>query len=265
MAVPIPDDLTVANANGAATVELVYGLTTPVAWRVELRGVAATVNSGATCYLMRQTSERQALTAVVAVTGEVSASVTASDVTAINGQLGDNLILELTGAVTDGAGTQIIRHRSLAVLVSEQSRPSVVYADLTRRYSQASKACAIPLNESNFWNQFLAGLQDYRSELATRFGGIGVQVFPDEFTALALPHIMLVWVRFVNTGVSTYWKEEYNAWERERDRRWKNAEATIKARGAAFATNPDTQRVRVESSAFRNPKPDGPLVVGGCL
>lgn len=265
MAVPHPDDLTVANASGAATLELVYGLTTPVAIRVELRGVAATVLAGATCYLMRGTSERQSLTAVVAVAGEVSASVTAADVTAVNGALGDNLIIEWTGTVTDGAGTQIIRHRSSAVLVSEASRSSVVYSDLTRRYNQALKACALPINETNFHNQFLAGIQDYRSELAMRFGGIGVQVFPDEFTALALPHIMLVWVRFVNNGVGTYWKEEYNAWERERDRRWKHAEATIKARGAAFATNFETTRQKVESAGYRNPKPDGPQVVGGYL
>lgn len=265
MAVPHPDDLTVANASGAATLELVYGLTTPVAIRVELRGVAATVLAGATCYLMRGTSERQSLTAVVAVAGEVSASVTAADVAAVNGQLGDNLIIEWTGSVTDGAGTQIIRHRSSAVLVSEQARPSVVYSSLTRRYSQASKACAVPLNQSNFHEQFLAGLQDYRSELAMRFGGIGVQVFPDEFTALAEPHIMLVWVRFMNSGVGTFWTNEYNAWQIERDRRWKHAEATIKARGAAFATNFETTRQKVESNNYRNPKPDGPQVVGGYL
>ena len=265
MAVPTPDALTVANASGAATVELVYGLTTPVAIRVELRGEAATVTSGATCYLMRNTTERQALTASVAVAGEISASVTASDVSAINGQLGDNLIIEWTGTVTDGAGVQLIRHRSSAVLVSEQSRPSVIYAALTRRYSQASKACAIPLNQSNFHEQFLAGMEDFRSELAIRSGFVGVQVFPDEFTALALPHVMLAWVRFMNTGVGTFWTTEYNAWERERDRRWKVVEVTLKARAAAFATSPETTRARVESPAYRDPKGDGPRVIGGYL
>lgn len=265
MAVPTPDALAVANASGAATVELVYGLTTPVAIRVELRGDAATILSGATCYLMRGTSERQALTASVAVVGEVSASVTASDVAAIGGQLGDSLIIEWTGTVTDGAGVQLIRHRSSAVLVSEQSRLSVVYADLTRRYSQASKACAVPLNQSNFHEQFLAGLQDFRAELAIRSGFVGVQMFPDEFTALCLPHIMMVWLRFMNTGNGTFWTSEYVAWERERDRRWKTAEVTLKARAAAWATSPEVTRVKAESPAYRDPKGDGPRVVGGCL
>ena len=265
MAVPHPDDLTVANASGAATLELVYGLTTPIAIRVELRGVAATVMAGATCFLMRGTTERQALTAVVAVAGEVSASVTDADVTAVNGQLGDNLIIEWTGTVTDGAGTQIIRHRSSAVLVSEQMRPSVIYARLTRRYSQALKTCAIPLNQTNFHEQFLEGIQDFRDTLAVRFGGIGVQVFPDEFTALALPHIMIVWCEFVDSGIGTFWKDRVAQWKVERDQRWKHAEATIKARGAAFATNFETTRQKVESAGYRNPKPDGPAVVGGYL
>lgn len=259
-----PDALTVANASGAATVELVYGLTTPVAIRVELRGEAATVLSGATCHLMRN-SERQALTTSVAVAGEVSASVTASDVSVVGGQLGDNLIIEWVGSVTDGSGVQLIRHRSSAVLVSEQSRPSVVYAQLTRRYSQASKACAVPLNQSNFHEQFLAGLEDFRAELAIRAGFVGVQVFPDEFTALALPHVMLAWIRFMNTGNGTYWKDEYNAWERERDRRWKVVEVTLKSRAAAFGTSPLTTRAKVESPAYRDPKADGPLVIGGYL
>lgn len=264
MAVPTPDALTVANASGAPTLELVYGLTTPVAIRVELRGEAATVLSGATCYLMRN-AERQSLAVSVAVAGEVSASVTASDVTAVGGQLGDSLIIEWTGTVTDGSGVQLIRHRSSAVLVSEQSRPSVVYAALTRRYAQASKACAVPLNQSNFHEQFLAGLEDFRSELAIRSGFVGVQVFPDEFTALALPHIMMAWVRFMNSGNGTYWRDEYVAWERERDRRWKVVEVTLKARAAAWAASPEVTRSKVESLAYRDPKGDGPRVVGGFL
>lgn len=265
MSVPSPLDLTVANASGAPTIEIVYGVTTPVAIRVELRGEAATVLPGATCTLMRNTSERQTLTASVAIVGEVSASVTDSDITAVNGVLGDTLVIEWTGSVTDGSGTQLIRHRSSAVLVSEQSRPSVVYAALTRRYIQASKACAVPLNQSNFHEQFMAGMDDYRSELAIRFGSIGTQVYPDEFTALALPHIMLVWCRFMNTGTGTYWRDECVFWERERERRWKVMEVTVKARGAAWGTRPLVQRAKVESEGYRSPKADGPRVIGGGL
>lgn len=269
MSAPNPDDLSVTALSGQPLIELVNDQTTTVAFRVELRGVAVAVNSGATITLIRSNGAGVSLSSVsVATTGEISAPCTAANITSASASVGDSALLLLEGNVTDGANTLSIRRQIPCVIVSAATCWSMMYAELTARYSQLAKSCALPDGQSTFWPQIQVGLREFRREMHTRFGERHKMLSSESTQSLEIAYAL----RAVcgNQGGSPlsktdYWPGQVQYWTAEIDRLWKCVTVLVKD-NATFGNVPNTSVAKVESDTYqKRGVPGYPQWVGGSM
>ena len=261
-----PDELVIANRDGQPIMEVVDDQTSYLVWRVEFQGAAVQVDALPSVVLRLSDAQSVTLNTVTRSSGEVVATVLASEIDAAGASIGDDLQAELTGAYTSGSDVYPIRHLSLVTVVSRATRNAVMYDELTGRYPQLAKACALPGGQTSFHPQMRIGLRDFRRELHLRFGRSHGVVFQDQVAALQVAHVLVVVIGYVQaqgSGQSEYWGKELARWLEERERLWKRMEVVVESGRKAWGTVPETTVRKAEGDGYRNPRHDGPVRYGG--
>lgn len=261
------DELTIANRDGQSFLEVVDGQTSYLVWRTEFQAAAITLSSPQVI-LRRSDSESVTLASVTASSGEVSATVTSSELTTASAQLGDDLIAELTGTYTSGSDAYLVRHRSAVIVVSRATRAVVMYDEITTRYPQLAESCALPTGQTTFHPQMRIGLRDWRREMDLRFGRTNVIVLPDQLAALQVCYVLIAvcqWQHGNTMGSGDYWAGQVRDWREERDRLWKRLEVVVEDGVKAWGKRPNGEVRRAESDGYRTPRADGPPSYGGSM
>lgn len=157
-----PDDVTVSPVGGGVLTEVAIDVTTLLGVYVQLRGAAVTSTSVEAVITRGATSVT--LTATAA-SGEVTAPLTAANLTTLGASIGDVLTGWIQGTVTDGSGSQTWRYQ-MSIRVSDRVwRFPFDYNRFTTRLMQFGKTCSIPSGQTNWWPQICLGLEDLRNDI----------------------------------------------------------------------------------------------------
>lgn len=261
------DDLVVSTLDGETVLEVLSDVNTCVGIRVELRTAAATISTMA-ARLIRTDTDAVSLTTDLdySTAGQASVVVTTGNLSTIHAALGDDLTLEWSGTVTDSGASHLIRHRVAVVVTSRQVSAQVTLDELTGRYGQLAKACALPSGQTTWTPQIRLGLRAWRREMAMRFGRALDLVYPDQVAALQIAYVIEAVLTFVRSGAGTgaqYWETELTRWRAEQERLWSRLEASVATQRAAWGRGQSSTTYRLEGQEWRTPRGDGPVSYGG--
>lgn len=157
-----PDDVTVSPVGGAVLSEVAIDLTTQLGVYVQVRGVAVTSTATSCTVTLGSTSITLATTAA---SGEVTAPLTAANLTTLGAVIGSTLTGWLQGTVADGSDTQIWRY-DFSILVSDRVfRFPFDYNRAMAVFLPFAKSCSLPTGQTTHWPQILPGLLDLRDDI----------------------------------------------------------------------------------------------------
>ncbi len=163
MAVPRMDDAILCPKDGHILYEVAIGEDNTLGLFAQLRGAAATV-SAAELYITRG-STSVSPTVSIATAGEVSATLTAANMTTLGAQIGDVLTGWWKVSITDGATTHVVRFEEALGVSDRAIRFPLDYNAMVTQCLQMGKACAIPSGQSNFWPQVRIGIRNFRNRV----------------------------------------------------------------------------------------------------
>lgn len=234
------DDVVVSSADGFAFPELADDSTTQIGIFLELRGTAATAAT-ASCVL-KKGSNSVTLTPSVATAGEVTASVTAANLTTLTAVKGDIVTAFWEGTITDSGVTHTFRHEMAIMVEDRLYRWGVLMANLAIYFPEVAKSCTYPANQSNWWPQARLALRNLRNRIDRQQGGMRAYAIshPEDLTELAEYAVLLeigrVMYRSANgkdkdiANFLTYWSDEFK-------RLWSETIARVKSPSQEWQTD----------------------------
>lgn len=166
MAAPRQDDVTIQSINGTDFTVAVLDQDSILGITVQLRGVAVAC-SAATCTVYRGSASVSPACSV-AVTGEISTTLTSANLTTLGAQILDVLEVHWQFTITDGSSSPVQRYVTRAGVSSHRVAWPVDFARIKRRIPSISKTQAIPSGQSSFWDNVRDYLTDFRDHINLR-------------------------------------------------------------------------------------------------
>jgi len=161
MAVKI-DDVSLSPTGGAVLSEIAVDRTNPLGILVQLRGANATAAT-AECVVTRGSASVTLVTTIAA--GEVTASITAANLTTLGAGIGSRVTAWWRVTVVDGSATHTAEYEEHLGVSDRVLRFPLDYSRITTRVLALGRSCAVPTGQTNFWPQIRLSLGDLRDDI----------------------------------------------------------------------------------------------------
>lgn len=159
----------VAPVDGVAYGQVLKGATTQIGLYLELDGAAVAADATPTLTL-RRGDLTVSLTPTISTSGEVTASVSAANLTTLSAGIGDSFSAFWDGTV--GSGARKWEYEQVLVVTDRIVRFTYRYDDLKIDLPWINNSAVVPSGQSNLWPQARAEIERCRDELYLDRGGV---------------------------------------------------------------------------------------------
>lgn len=241
----IPDSLSIRPIDGTAYRGVTNDATTQIGLFVELNGEAVTVDAGCTC-VVRNGSTTQSLTVSVATQGEVTASLTAADITALGATVLSGLVATFNGTVS--SGTRQLKYEMPFILMDRGRSAPITLAELKRSIAAMNHAATVPSGQTNLWPQVIDILQEFWDELDSFGGDLKTYLItnPGELRRACLPFVKCGLLRYLagNDNGQSHLSRTADRYQVQYDRVVAGLKLTIKKGSQNFGESDSRETVQ---------------------
>lgn len=260
MATPRIPDLTVAPFDGQTTAPIVVDGSTEVGLFIQLRGVAISVTTAALTLKMGSASVSPSVTIA---SGQVTATVSAANVTTLNARPLQAITAWWSGTYTDGSDTREWKYEQTLVVTDRLTRLAINYDNLVLELPEMGKACSLPDGQTNWWPQVRLAYEKFLQEMSTQSGIQLAQITdPSQLapaaTAYILWQVSRVMYRHVQ-GQGSGLANDIAFFEKEFHRLWSATLVNLKRNQETFGTKGAKEQTLLKRVNMMQGNSGGPL------